>query len=167
MTTRTTRSKRGTPIEIKEEEEEPSKKLKSSPIKETEEMGPKNWRTLYNGIKDFRKINNRAAVDTDGCDMLAANNVLPKTRRYQILCALQLSSQTKDQVNAVAMKNLRSHFGDDGFTCEAVLNVEADVLDNLICKVWGSRFFTLGWVSQQEDDLYATDCRDAHGEVRW
>lgn len=33
------------------------------------------------------------------------------------------------------MKTLRAHFGDDWFTAEAVLNVEADVLNGLICKV--------------------------------
>jgi endonuclease-3 len=55
--------------------------------------------------------------------------------RYQILCSLQLSSQTQDQVNADAMKKLRTHFGDEGFNCDAILNVAPNVLDGLICKV--------------------------------
>jgi hypothetical protein len=84
MSTRTLRSKRGAPIEIKEEgereEEVPNKRPKSSPVKEVKEemSGPRNWRALYSGIKEFRKINNKAAVDTDGCDMLAAQKILPK-----------------------------------------------------------------------------------------
>jgi endonuclease-3 len=130
------KKKRGT-VETKEESQEEEEPSSSKKIKTSEEAmsGPRNWQAIYAGIKEFRRLNNRAAVDTDGCHMLAAFDVDPKTRRYQILVALQLSSQTKDEVNSVAMKNLRNHFGDDGFTADAVIKVDAALLDSLICKV--------------------------------
>jgi hypothetical protein len=94
--------KRSAPIEIKEEEDElPIKKLKeeldgslSKKLKEEDESssesspdsmpetGPRNWQTLYAGIKEFRRINNQAAVDTAGCETTAARDVLPKVSLF-------------------------------------------------------------------------------------
>jgi endonuclease-3 len=50
-----------------------------------------------------------APVDSMGCEALVQRPPLvdPKTSRYQVLVALMLSSQTKDQTVAEAMRNLQ------------------------------------------------------------
>ena len=49
-----------------------------------------------------------APVDTIGCHMLARPDASPIERRFQILVALVLSPQTKDQATAQAMEKLYS-----------------------------------------------------------
>lgn len=52
-------------------------------------------------------------------------------RRFQTLISLMLSSQTKDTVNAVAMKRLQTELP-GGLCLESILDVEPKRLDELI-----------------------------------
>lgn len=52
-------------------------------------------------------------------------------RRFHTLISLMLSSQTKDTVNAVAMKDLREQLP-GGLCLESILEVEPKRLDELI-----------------------------------
>ena len=66
---------------------------------------PPNWRETYALIARLRAARS-APVDTLGPHLLTAPNATVDERRYQVLTALQLSSQTRDQVTAEAMKRL-------------------------------------------------------------
>ena len=59
----------------------------------------------------------------------------PKDQRFQTLIALMLSSQTKDTVNAVAMKTLQTELPHPGLTLHNILNVEPARLNDMIYKV--------------------------------
>lgn len=82
-----------------------------------------------------------AAVDTMGCERLFHPDASERDRRFHILIALMLSSQTKDTVNAVAMKRLMTELppheeGAAGGLClENVLAVEPALLNELIWAV--------------------------------
>ncbi len=105
---------------------------------------PHNWRALYDNIKKMRS-NRDAPVDVVGCDRLADEHAEPKvscsfeicltrsvqTFRLQILLALMLSSQTKDQVTAGAMDRLIQR----GCTLEELRSMDQDELQQLIYPV--------------------------------
>lgn len=69
-----------------------------------------------------------------GCESLAEDTRSPRDRRFQTLVALMLSSQTKDTVTAVAMKNLQDNLP-GGFKLESILAVAPELLNELIMKV--------------------------------
>ncbi|CAG8741906.1 27259_t:CDS:2 [Dentiscutata erythropus] len=97
---------------------------------------PLNWEDVYKCIKDYRKTA-IAPVDTMGCERLAdkPNDVItPQTSRFQSLIALMLSSQTKDQVTAAAMQNLRQQLK-GGLNMESIMQVDEEFLDQCISKV--------------------------------
>ena len=75
-----------------------------------------------------------APVDTMGCESLAEDHRSPIDRRFQTLVALMLSSQTKDTVTAVAMKNLQDNLP-GGFTLDSIIAVDPVMLNELIAKV--------------------------------
>ncbi|EKG20326.1 hypothetical protein MPH_02340 [Macrophomina phaseolina MS6] len=75
-----------------------------------------------------------APVDTMGCESLADRKDSPVDQRLQTLVALMLSSQTKDTVTAVAMKNLQDNLP-GGFNLQALIQVEPARLNSLIEKV--------------------------------
>lgn len=50
-----------------------------------------------------------APVDTMGCNTMPTPNATEADRRYRILLSLMLSAQTKDEINARAMKKLCEH----------------------------------------------------------
>ncbi|KAI1731801.1 hhH-GPD superfamily base excision DNA repair protein [Ditylenchus destructor] len=81
-------------------------------------------------IEEMRKKAD-APVDTMGCHMLADSSADPKTYRFQILVALMLSSQTKDQVTAAAMQRLRAH----GCTLDNIISLPTEQLQTLLCPV--------------------------------
>jgi endonuclease-3 len=89
----------------------------------------KNFKLVYEKISDFRKLN-LAPVDTMGCDILAKAET-PAIKRYETLTALQLSSQTKDQVTAEAICNLQKH----SLTPQSIVNTSDKDLNELIKKV--------------------------------
>ncbi|KAJ9655095.1 alpha,alpha-trehalase nth1 [Neophaeococcomyces mojaviensis] len=69
---------------------------------------PSNWETIYNLVRDFRRANPIAPVDTMGCEDLYWVTAPPAQKRYHTLTALMLSSQTKDTVTAAAMQRLHT-----------------------------------------------------------
>ncbi|KAI9144016.1 DNA glycosylase [Paraphysoderma sedebokerense] len=90
---------------------------------------PRIWEEQFTKIKEFRKTV-QAPVDTMGCERLAEEGD-EKTFRFQTLVSLMLSSQTKDTVNAVAMKNLQAK----GLTVDNVISWSDEELNECICKV--------------------------------
>ncbi|PKY05147.1 hypothetical protein P168DRAFT_268151 [Aspergillus campestris IBT 28561] len=90
----------------------PARKLKS-PDGSYHMEPPSNWETIYSTVKKMREENPTAPVDTMGCAELYWRASSPRDRRYHILTALMLSSQTKDTVTAVAMHRLHTELGQD------------------------------------------------------
>jgi len=91
---------------------------------------PKNWFQTLNEIKKYR-AENEAPVDTQGCERLANEDLPPNQFRYQVLISLMLSSQTKDQVTAEAIRNLQKK----GLTIENILKMSEKEIDKCIEKV--------------------------------
>ncbi|KAK5130423.1 hypothetical protein LTR08_002121 [Meristemomyces frigidus] len=94
---------------------------------------PASWERVYDLTAAMRK-RVLAPVDTMGCESLAEDHRSPRDRRLQTLVALMLSSQTKDTVTAVAVKNLQGTLP-DGLCLESLLEVEPSELNELIGKV--------------------------------
>lgn len=69
---------------------------------------PADWERIYGVVKKMRENNPTAPVDTMGCAELYWRASSPRDRRFHILIALMLSSQTKDTVTAVAMQRLHT-----------------------------------------------------------
>jgi len=91
---------------------------------------PKFWLQTFNEIKEYRE-KNEAPVDTQGCERLADENLPPKQFRYQVLISLMLSSQTKDQITAEAIRKLQKK----GLTIENILKMSEKEIDQFIEKV--------------------------------
>lgn len=107
---------------------------------------PSNWEELYNIIRDMRRRNPTAPVDTMGCEDLFWQSAPPKEKRYHTLTALMLSSQTKDTVTAAAMQRLHAELvpqklnadgkiPQSGLTVENIIASDPKHLDSLIGKV--------------------------------
>lgn len=126
-----------------EKENTPKTKTKSTPKPKTPRAKkppttvpsspPANWEEIYSLVQAMRATK-LAPVDTMGCETLADPTVTPRDQRFQTLTALMLSSQTKDTVTSVAIKNLQDNLP-GGFSLESILAVEPDVLNDLIGKV--------------------------------
>ena len=118
---------RDTPVKVKHETQEVSltsvaspkdvkpKKARRAPAKKIKsEDGnvkiepPPNWEEIYALTREMRN-ENVAPVDTMGCESLADRQKSPRDQRFQTLVALMLSSQTKDTVTAVAMRNMQEN----------------------------------------------------------
>jgi endonuclease III len=99
---------------------------------------PKNWLEIYERVKEMRK-HVVAPVDTMGCERLPeamSVTITPEVHRYQLLIALMLSSQTKDEINAIAMTNLRLGLKEKGgLIVDAILNTNEKDIDTMIFKV--------------------------------
>lgn len=117
---------------IKKGKRQPAKRI-SGPNGDLKVEPPANWEKMYNITAEMRK-RVLAPVDTMGCESLADLIRSPLDRRLQTLIALMLSSQTKDTVTAVAMKNLQDNMP-GGFNLEGLLNVEPEHLNEMIGKV--------------------------------
>ncbi|RYP59562.1 hypothetical protein DL769_008470 [Monosporascus sp. CRB-8-3] len=106
---------------------------------------PSDWEAVYAAVKAMRTapggVAANAAVDTMGCERLAAADASPRDRRFHTLVALMLSSQTKDTTNAVAMRRLQTELpahepgAPPGLNLENMLAVDPDVLNGLIWAV--------------------------------
>ena len=70
-------------------------------------------------------------MDTLGPHTLADRSAPVDVQRYQILTALQLSSQTRDQVTAAAMERLKAH----GLTAERIRDTSQAELEKLVTPV--------------------------------
>ncbi|KAL7271495.1 alpha,alpha-trehalase nth1 [Rhizina undulata] len=106
-------------------------KVKQEPAAKVEP--PEHWEEMYDCVKEMRSRIS-APVDTMGCERLAEDDASPKVKRFQTLIALMLSSQTKDTVTAVAMRNLRNGLP-GGLCLESILDVDPKKLDELIRPV--------------------------------
>jgi endonuclease-3 len=95
---------------------------------------PPNFKLLYGEIKKHRNAHRNAPVDSIGCSKLYDLDAAETTKRYQILTSLQLSSQTKDQVTAQAIENLKNGLP-GGLTPNSVVAVTPAQLNSLISKV--------------------------------
>lgn len=110
---------------------QPAKKIKTEDDVAVEP--PPNWEEIWDITAEMRK-RVLAPVDTMGCENLAEDHRSPRDQRLQTLIALMLSSQTKDTVTAVAMKNLQKGL-EGGFNLEALLAVEPEELNRMIGSV--------------------------------
>jgi endonuclease-3 len=117
---------------IKKGKRQPAKRI-SGPNGNVKVEPPANWEQMYSITAEMRK-RVLAPVDTMGCESLAEESRSPLDRRLQTLIALMLSSQTKDTVTAVAMKNLQDNLP-GGFNLQGLLTVEPEELNRLIAKV--------------------------------
>jgi endonuclease-3 len=123
---------KGDQPKVKKGKRQPAKRI-SGPNGNVKVEPPANWEQMYSITAEMRK-RVLAPVDTMGCESLADKSRSPLDRRLQTLIALMLSSQTKDTVTAVAMKNLQDNLP-GGFNLQALLSVEPEELNRLIAKV--------------------------------
>lgn len=110
------------------------------------ELGPKqpaNWISIYNEIVRMRALI-ETPVDSMGCGRmptsLTNNSDVSdrRTYRFQLLVALMLSSQTKDEVNFAAIGTLHEHYRSKGFKglcLDAMLELSEEEIDKCIAKV--------------------------------
>ena len=101
-------------------------------VTKTEYTPPDNWETLYRNIQEMRSKAD-APVDTMGCTELYSGEATPVEKRFQVLISLLMSSQTKDEVNAGAMKRLNEHF--KSFNAEKAAKADPALLSSLITPV--------------------------------
>ena len=80
-----------------EEEEVEKKKTK---------IAPKDWELIFKNIKQMR-LEHKSPVDTMGCEQCADKKASPANQRFQILVALMLSAQTRDEVTFAACQRLK------------------------------------------------------------
>ena len=97
-------------------------------------MARRGWKRndldpIFSIISDWRE-SNIAPVDTMGCDALADKKDLKKFR-FQTLIALILSSQTKDQTVAEAVRKLQEY----DLSVDGVLKMDKNTLHECISKV--------------------------------
>ncbi|CAD6188629.1 unnamed protein product [Caenorhabditis auriculariae] len=102
------------------------KRLLTPKVRDIEDI----WKLHIERIKIMRKDGN-APVDTMGCHRLADPLASPKVHRFQILLALMLSSQTRDEVTASAMARLKEH----GCSIDDMINIPTDELEKILCPV--------------------------------
>lgn len=113
-------------------------------LQPTSTKAPENWERIYTLAKHMRLPGGAASnapVDTMGCERLALSTASPLDRRLHTLVSLMLSSQTKDTVNAVAMRRLQTELppctpdAEPGLNLANLLAVDPVVLNELIGKV--------------------------------
>eukprot|EP00747_Dinoflagellata_sp_TGD_P062672 gnl/TRDRNA2_/TRDRNA2_153118_c0_seq1.p1 gnl/TRDRNA2_/TRDRNA2_153118_c0~~gnl/TRDRNA2_/TRDRNA2_153118_c0_seq1.p1 ORF type:complete len:290 (+),score=61.93 gnl/TRDRNA2_/TRDRNA2_153118_c0_seq1:113-982(+) len=91
---------------------------------------PAVWRADWPVIQELRAVRD-APVDYIGCNRLADTRTTTRNYEWQCLVAAMLSSQTKDQKNAEAMANLRTH----GNTIASIAATREQKLDQMIAMV--------------------------------
>jgi len=105
---------------------------KGNAVERAKAKEPKGWREIYDLVLELRKERD-APVDWAGSESLGTNQESGEVNEYHTLIALMLSSQTKDQVVAEAMQNLKDSPG--GLTPESVLAMTDEELKGYIFKV--------------------------------
>lgn len=105
---------------------------------------PPKWSEVYNEVVEMRS-KFLSPVDTMGCERIPEGispNVAktnPRVFRFQLLISLMLSSQTKDEVNFQAMRNLHSGLmalgHKDGLSLESIVTLSEGEIDAFILKV--------------------------------
>uniref|UniRef100_A0A3Q3IY03 Endonuclease III-like protein 1 n=2 Tax=Monopterus albus TaxID=43700 RepID=A0A3Q3IY03_MONAL len=99
-------------------------------LMKTEHWEPPDWKKQFGFIREMRSSRD-APVDSMGAEKCYDPEAPAHVRRFQVLVSLMLSSQTKDQVTAAAMQNLRAH----GCTVENILATDEKTLGKLIYPV--------------------------------
>lgn len=97
--------------------------------------GPPNWKLFIEKVRDMRRLK-IAPVDTMGCERLheGSDGMSLKTKRFQLLVTLMLSSQTRDEQTAGAIKKLRENVKPQ-LTPEALLLLPEEEISKLIYPV--------------------------------
>ncbi|KAK5956359.1 alpha,alpha-trehalase nth1 [Knufia fluminis] len=152
----------------------PAKRTKS-PGGTVTHKPPSNWEAIYDTVRDFRRANPTAPVDTMGCEDLYWQSAPEREKRYHTLTALMLSSQTKDTVTAVAMQRLHTELVPDpprdsttakmtssSLTIQNIIDADPVHLDHLIGKVGfhNTKTKNIQRVAQILKDQYASDIPD-------
>ncbi|KAH9115541.1 hypothetical protein LEN26_007530 [Aphanomyces euteiches] len=119
-----------TPIKLEYDvKAEISSELHATPAKRAKRE-PENWKLIWDKIKTMRE-EHPAAVDSEGCETFNDLTLDPPVRRFHVLVACMLSSQTKDPVTAAAMGRLRAH----GLTIDSMLEIDEKELANILRPV--------------------------------
>ena len=95
------------PSKPKKARRAPAKKI-TGPDGSVNVEPPANWEEVYTLTRQMRN-ENIAPVDTMGCESLADRERSPRDQRFQTLISLMLSSQTKDTVTAVAIRDMQQN----------------------------------------------------------
>jgi endonuclease-3 len=119
----------------------PRKRREPAKVKKTPDANgnivaepPSHWQEMFNTVKTYRLAHPTTPVDTMGCERLADPNDSPCDQRFQTLISLMLSSQTKDQVTAAAIRAMQQELP-GGLNLESILAVSPERLNTLIGKV--------------------------------
>ncbi|KAI6176958.1 ENDO3c domain-containing protein [Aphelenchoides bicaudatus] len=105
----------------------------SSSVSDIEDLGKdprKRFMYQFPLIQKMRAAKD-APVDTMGCFMLHDTEAEPPVQRFQIFVSLLLSPRTKDEMTAVAIKNLREH----GLTIESIIETPTNEIEQMIKSV--------------------------------
>eukprot|EP01062_Namystynia_karyoxenos_P000495 TRINITY_DN10169_c0_g1_i2.p1 TRINITY_DN10169_c0_g1~~TRINITY_DN10169_c0_g1_i2.p1 ORF type:complete len:307 (+),score=60.26 TRINITY_DN10169_c0_g1_i2:79-921(+) len=89
---------------------------------------PTGWEPLWDAVAAMRA---KGGAPVDGCDDIADKTQGEDVRRYQVLVALMLSSQTRDEQTAAAMSRLRQ----EGLTPRKISRTSEARLRELIKNV--------------------------------
>lgn len=103
---------------------------KTTPPKTGAVTPPSGWEKQYTIVQEMRTILD-APVDEFGSEALPEREAPPEVFRYQVLVALMLSSQTRDQVVGSAMRKLQAH----GLTIHNILQTDDEVLRSMLFGV--------------------------------
>ena len=98
---------------------------------------PPGWQEIYKRVKLMR-TREVAPVDTMGCERIPESvsaTITPAVHRFQLLVALMLSAQTKDEVTAAAVQKLRTELPGRQLTVSSVLAAEEAEIDKIIYSV--------------------------------
>jgi endonuclease-3 len=132
------------PSKAPRRERKPARSKTDASTGESKIEPPSDWEEMYNLVRQMRAPGGAAhgaAVDTMGCERLADRKASPKDQRFHTLVALMLSSQTKDTVNAVAMKRLQTELpaykagAPVGLNLNNMLAVDPKLLNEMIWAV--------------------------------
>ena len=91
---------------------------------------PKDFEPIYAMVEELRE-DRSAPVDSNGSEALPQRDRGEKVYRFQVLMALMLSSQTKDQVVGDAIRAMQQH----GLDVDNISKTPPEVLNKLIAKV--------------------------------
>mmetsp|Transcript_29409 Transcript_29409/g.56459 ORF Transcript_29409/g.56459 Transcript_29409/m.56459 type:complete len:374 (+) Transcript_29409:312-1433(+) len=109
-------------------------RLKSEHVPDAGVYPPADWQVALAAIKKMRAPGgaaSSAAVDSMGCDRCHDLDAPPAVRRFQILVAAMLSSQTRDEVTHAAVVRLRHH----GLDPANILRTDLETLKELLKPV--------------------------------
>lgn len=98
---------------------------------------PAGWQEIYKRVK-YMRTREVAPVDTMGCERIPeaiSTIITPAVHRFQLLVALMLSAQTKDEVTAAAVQKLRNDLPGRQLTVSSVIAAEEAEIDQIIYSV--------------------------------